>query len=113
MSNAKLRIDIKRYRMCIHRNALKEIGDPPFLHFCYNPEKKRLMVIGTWLEDGRSVRVRYDSHGSVYIHSKPLLTGIREVSNIMSESGSYLAEGEVRQKENQIIFSLADAKYFP
>lgn len=110
MSDVKLRIDTRYYRMCIHRQALKEIGDPPFLNFGYDPENMRLMIIGSWVDDRKAVRVRYSTSGSVYVFSKPLLVGIRQVSNILTSNASYLVEGEVREKERFLLFPLKDAE---
>ena len=110
MGNVKLRIDTRYFRMCIHRYALKIIGDPPFLNFGYDPESMRLVVIATWEDDHKSFRVRYDNSGSVYIHSKTLLVGIRKVSHILMEKGSYLVEGEVWRDKKMIVFPLQEAK---
>lgn len=109
MRDVKIRIDTRYYKICIHRQALKQIQNPPFLNFGYDPDTMRLLVIGTWVDDRKSVRVRYDNSGSVYVFSKSLLTGIREVSHILTEIGSYLVEGEVREDEKLLIFPLNDA----
>jgi len=108
MHDVKIRIDTRYYKICIHRQALKQIQNPPFLNFGYDPETMRLLVIGTWVDDRKSLRVRYSHSGSVYVFSKPLLTGIREVSHILTESGSYLVEGEVRENEKILLFPLGD-----
>jgi len=108
MHDVKIRIDTRYYKICIHRQALKQIQNPPFLNFGYDPETMRLLVIGTWVDDRKSLRVRYNHSGSVYVFSKPLLTGIREVSHILTESGSYLVEGEVRENEKILLFPLGD-----
>lgn len=110
MSNIKLWIDTRNYRMCIHRQALKIIGDPPFLNFGYDPDSMRLAVIAMWTDDRKSFRVRYDNSGSVYIHSKSLLVGFRKVSHVFMEEGSYLVEGTVWSTKRMIIFPLQDAK---
>lgn len=109
MNDVKIRIDTRYYKICIHRQALKQIHDPSFLNFGYDPDTMRLLVIGTWVDDRKSVRVRYDNSGSVYVFSKSLLTGIREVSHILTETGSYLVEGEVREGEKLLIFPLSNA----
>jgi len=110
MGDVKLRVDTRYFRFCIHRQALKAIDEPPFLIFGYLPEEQRLMVMGTWIDDRKSVRVRYDNSGSVYICSKPLIQGIRQVSHILMATGSYLAEGEARAADHILIFALEDAK---
>lgn len=110
MSDVKLRIDTRYFRFCIHRQALKAIGSPTFLTFGYHPEEQRLMVVGTWADNKQSVRIRFDSCGSVYIYSKPLIQGIRQVSHILMATGSYLVSGEARASDHILIFSLREAE---
>ena len=110
MSDVKIRIDTKNYRINIHRHALKAIGDPPFLSFGYDRDSMLLRVDGNWVNDGKTVRVRFDNSGSVYVYSKSLLIGIQEVSSIMTVPGSYLVEGEVMETEKAIFFSLRNAE---
>ncbi len=110
MSEAKLRIDTRYSRICIHRQALKAIGDPPFLNFGYDPDTMRLMIIGSWIDDRKSVRVRHDNSGSVYVFSKPLLQGIRSVSHVLTGTASYLITGEIRETDRILIFPLKDAE---
>ncbi|MBQ6480917.1 MAG: hypothetical protein IJI45_07360 [Anaerolineaceae bacterium] len=109
MSDIKIRIDTRYYRMCIHRQALKAIGDPEYLKFAYDPEEMQLLVEGRRIDDRESVRVRYNNSGSVYVFSKPLIEGIRQVSHILLGNKTFLVEGKVRESENIIIFSLQEA----
>ena len=57
-----------------------------------------------------SIRVRYDNSGSVYVFSKPLLQGIRQVSHVLTARGSYIVEGEARSTDKVLIFPLAKAE---
>ena len=108
MTEVRLRIDTKYNHFHIHRQALYAIEDPPFLNFAYDPESMELMVIGTWIDDLNAVRVNYTKNGSVLFFSKPLITGIRTVSNILTKSGSYFVDGKVIGKS--IIYPLGNAK---
>ena len=110
MSDVKLRIDTRYFRMCIHRQALKAISDPLFLHFGYDPETTRLLIVGSWVDDRKSVRVRYDNSGSVYVYSKPLLQGIRQVSHVLMDRASYIVEGTAQESERILIFPLGKAE---
>ncbi len=110
MSDVKIRIDTRYFRICIHRQALKAIGEPTFLNFGYDPDTMRLLVVGSWVDDRKSIRVRYDNSGSVYVFSKPLLQGIRQVSHVLTARGSYIVEGEARKTDKLLIFPLAKAE---
>lgn len=110
MSDIKLRIDTRYYRWYIHRQALKAIGDPEFINFAYNPESMRLMIIGSGVDDRKSVRVRYSKTGTVCVYSQPLLEGIRRVSGILVGDASYLVEGILLESEKIIIYPLMEAQ---
>ena len=106
-----IRIDTKYNRFCIHRKTLKAIGNPAFVHLGYRADTKELMVLGTWVDDRRSIRVRYTGSGSFYINSKGLIEGIRSVSQILLKEGSYIVAGEKADQLPAISFSLADAVF--
>lgn len=110
MNEIKIRIETRYFRINIHKQALKAIGNPPFLNFGYQPEKMKLMIMGSWLDDRKSVRVRYEVSGSIYIFSKPLIQGIREVSHILMNEGSYIVEGAATETESILIFPLKEAR---
>lgn len=110
MNNIKIRIDTKHYTLSIHRKALKAVGDPPFINFGYQPETMQLLIMATWLDDRKSVRSRINSGGSNSIYSKSLLQGIRQVSHILMDSGSYLVEGEAIDSQGLLIFPLKMAE---
>ncbi|MBE6045576.1 MAG: hypothetical protein E7221_02620 [Clostridiales bacterium] len=105
-----IRIDTRYNRFCIHRKTLKAIGNPAFVHLGYRADTKELMIIGTWLDDRRSIRVRYDTAGSFYINSKGLVEGIRSVSQVLLGDGSYIVTGEKADHIPAISFPLADAE---
>ena len=105
-----IRIDTKYNRFCIHRKTMKAIGEPTFVHLGYRAETMELMLLGTWIDDRKSIRVRYTG-GSFYINSKGLIEGIRSVSNILERNGSYIASGEKADGLPAISFPLADAVF--
>jgi len=105
-----IRIDTRYNRICIHRKTLKAIGDPLFIHLGYLAKTKELMVLGTWVDDRKSIRVRFNNSGSFFVVSKALIEGIRSVSGILKENGSYLAVGKKADNIPAISFSLSDAE---
>lgn len=107
-----LRIDTKYNRISIHRKTIAAIGDPTFIHLGYDPELKSLMILGTWVDDTRAVRVSFDSSGSFYIHSKRLIEGIRQVGNVLTQSGSFLLYGEKVKNVPAVSFCLTRADEF-
>ena len=106
----KIRISTRYNRICIHRKTMKAIGDPTYIHLGYRSDTKELMVLGTWVDDRKSIRVRYTASGSFYINSKGLIEGIRSVSNILTEDGSYVVAGRKAEQFPAISFPLGEAK---
>ena len=112
MSDIRIRIDTRFFRLTIYRQALKAIGNPPFIYLGYQPETRRLMIMGSWVDDRKSIRVHYDSP-TIYVFSAALLRGIRQVSRILMEEGSYSVEGEAYSTEAILIFPLGNAEMSP
>jgi len=106
----KIRISTRYNRICIHRKTMKAIGDPTYIHLGYRSDTKELMVLGTWVDDRKSIRVRYTASGSFYINSKGLVEGIRSVSQVLLGDGSYIVTGEKADHIPAISFPLADAE---
>ena len=103
-----LRIDFRNHRILIHRSTLRMIGDPAFIHLGVNPEKMTLIVLGTWIDERRAIRVRFTKSGSFYVSSKPLIEGIKSVVKSPDSSDSYLLSGKKIASIPAISFSLRD-----
>ncbi|MBR0457382.1 MAG: hypothetical protein IJJ01_12025 [Firmicutes bacterium] len=108
-----IRIDTRYNRICIHRKTLKAIGNPTFVHLGYRADTKELMVLGTWIDDRKSIRVRYTGSGSFYINSKGLIEGIRSVSQILLNNDSYIVVGIKADQLPAISFCLTEAIISP
>jgi len=103
-----LRIDVNNHRICIHKATLREIGDPAFIHLGVHPGTMNLVVLGTWVDERRAIRVRFTKAGSFYIHSKPLIEGIRSAAHFSETKNSYLLRGKKIGSIPAISFSLRD-----
>ena len=88
-----LRIDFRNHRICIHKTTLREIGEPAFIHLGVHPGTMNLVVLGTWVDERRAIRVRYTKSGSFFVHSKPLIEGIRSAAHFPETDNSYLLKG--------------------
>ena len=104
-----IRINTEYCRISINRKTIAAIGDPTFIHLGYDPDIKSLMILGTWVDDTKAVRVTFTRSGSFYIYSKKLIEGIRQVGNVMTYPGSYLLYGIKIKNAPAISFCLADA----
>ena len=103
-----LRIDVRNHRICIHKATLREIGEPAFIHLGVHPGTMNLVVLGTWVDERRAIRVRFTKAGAFYIHSKPLIDGIRSVAHFHETKKSCLLKGKKIGSIPAISFSLRD-----
>ena len=103
-----LRIDFRNHRICIHKTTLREIGEPAFIHLGVHPGTMNLVVLGTWVDERRAIRVRFTKAGSFYINSKPLIEGIRKMTYVPEDRYSYLLKGRKIGSIPAISFSLRD-----
>ena len=105
-----LRIDVRNHRICIHRATLREIGEPEFIHLGVHPGTTNLIVLGTWVDERRAIRVRFTKGGSFFVNSKPLIDGIRNQVHCLEIPGSYLLKGKKVGSLPAISFSLKDVQ---
>jgi len=103
-----LRIDIRNHRICIHKATLQEIGEPAFIHLGVHPGTMNLVVLGTWIDERRAIRVRFTKTGAFYIHSKPLIEGIMSMAHFPETKNSCLLKGKKIGTIQAISFSLRD-----
>ena len=109
----KLRIDTRYSRFYIHKQTLKAIGDPEFIHWGYQPKTKTLMLLGTWVDERNAIRLRFTKGGSCFVHSKALVEGIRRVSGVLTGEHSYLLAGKLEGSMPAVSFCLEEAKVVP
>lgn len=105
-----IRIDTKYNRIHLHKNTLKAIGDPEYIHLGYQPKIKTLMLLGTWVNEQKAVHLRFSRKGSCYVHSKAMIEGIRRTSGLLCGDHSYLLRGELSGSFPAVCFPLEDAK---
>ena len=103
-----LRIDFRNHRITIHKATLREIGNPAFIHLGVHPGTMNLVVLGTWVDERRAIRVRFTKAGTFYIHSKPLIEGIRSVAHFPEIKNSCLLKGKKIGSIPAISFILRD-----
>ena len=101
-----LRIDVRNHRICIHKATLREIGNPAFIHLGVHPKTMNLIILGTWADERRAIRVRFTKAGTFYIHSKPLIEGIRRIARFQETKRSCLLKGKKIESIPAISFSL-------
>lgn len=103
-----IRIDARYNRIHIHKNTLKAIGDPEFIQLGYLPKTKKLMILGTWVNEQKAVHLHFTKQGACYVQSKAMLDGIRQISGLLTKPESYLYRGELAGDVPAVSFSLEE-----
>ena len=105
-----IRIDTRYNRIHLHKNTLKAIGDPEYIHLGYQPKIKTLMILGTWVNEQKAVHLHFSKTGSCYVHSKAMIEGIKRTSGVLTGDCSYLLHGELSGNFPAVCFPLEGAR---
>ena len=105
-------IDLKKYRMRVHRQTLRLLDFPPFVQLLFSPKQKAIVVLKCAKETpgGQEIPVVYDkpnSAGTFDIYSKELITRIRNEFSGLDREGLYHLNGFQMTEEGGVCFPLS------
>ena len=105
-------IDLKKYRMRVHRQTLRLLDFPPFVQLLFSPKYNAIVVLKCEKETpgGQEIPVVYDkpnSAGTFDIYSKELITRIRNEFSGLDHEGLYHLNGFQMTEEGGICFPLS------
>lgn len=109
-SELSVRINTNCFRFTIHKNTLSVLGNPEFIQLGYQVRTKQMLIAATDSMGTNKVHLYFTKNGTCYVHSKAMIDGIRRVSGILKESGSYLVKGILTEAGNVICFNLEEAE---
>ena len=112
MCDLTMRIDTRNYRIYIHKPSLEAIGNPDFVRLGFYAQTNCLMLLGTWTDEKKAIRVTYNTTGTFTVFSKPLIQGIQKVSGCLGEPATYLLRGRKKPSMPAIIYPV-DIKPMP
>jgi hypothetical protein len=107
----QISIDLKKFRIRIHKESLHLIGDPRYIQFLVNI-KSRLVAIRAVekeqvdLQTHRIDQSRIESDNSFEMYSRPFIDKLCEEFNCFNEGNSYRLTGTAIQDERIVVFSL-------
>lgn len=107
----QISIDLKKFRIRIHKESLHLIGDPRYIQFLVNI-KSRLVAIRAVekeqvdLQTHRIDQSRIESDNSFEMYSRPFIDKLCEEFNCFNEGNSYHLTGTAIQDERIVVFSL-------
>jgi len=115
-NNSKTRptimVDLRKYRIRIHKRTLHCIGDPEYVLLLVNPEEHTLVILRSIRSDPRAHHIAGSSHEnkqSFELYSRSLVESLREVCCNLKDNQRYRLYGEILPNESIARFNILDA----
>ena len=105
-------IDLKKYRLRVHRQTLKLLGSPEFIQLLISPANNAIIIQGRPEREtgGQEIPVTFDKPGpggTFEIYSKELISRIRKHFSGLDREGLYRLAGSYMAEEECICFPLS------
>lgn len=90
-------VDLKKFRIRIHKNTIRSIGNPKHVLLLVNPEERILAVIGSDSSDSRAHKIAQLSskQNSIELYSRSLVKNLHKLCNYWQDNQSYRIYGEI------------------
>ena len=110
-------VDLKKYRIRIHKNVLRMIGEPHYIQLLVNPVAKTVAVRGveknyTKDQTHRIDRRKMNSDNSYEIYSKDFVQTLCQVVGGLDEGYGYRMSGDIVPKEKLALFFMETIQRF-
>lgn len=117
-TDVKLTIDLRKYRIRLHKSTLHLLDDPPYVQLLVNPSAKvvALKAVMKNLSGDSTHRVsrkQLQSANSVEIYSMSFIKTLMQVIPELKEGRRYRMNGEIVSAEGLALFSFDTLKEFP
>ena len=117
-TDVKLTIDLRKYRIRLHKSTLHLLDDPPYVQLLVNPSAKvvALKAVMKNLSGDSTHRVsrkQLQSANSVEIYSMSFIQTLMQVIPELKEGHRYRMNGEIVSTESLALFSFDTLKEFP
>ncbi len=104
-------IDLKKYRIRLHKTTLHLLGDPDYVQLLVNPKSKVVAIKGTEMplssDSVHKINKRVlKSDNSVEIYSRLFILKLLEVSGIQTDDQLIRLDGEIVSSERMAVFYL-------
>lgn len=106
-----LSIDLKKYRIRIHKSTLRLLGDPQYIQLLVNPESMAVAIRSATSafnndQTHKISQKQVQSDNSVELYSRPFITRLCTVADGLDNGLTYHMHGEVLPSQNLAVFSL-------
>lgn len=109
--NTTLSVDLKKYRVRLHKSFLHQMGDPEYVILLVNKDKRIIAVKA--VEPGMSTKDAHRvnsktllSDNSIEIYSGTFVSSLRSLTGGLDHGCSYRLTGVTVPSENMVIFPL-------
>ncbi len=104
-------IDLKKYRIRVHKQTLKALGSPSFVQLLFSPRRNAIVILSCEKQtpSGQEIPVQFDkpdSSGTFDIYCKELITRIQIEFNGLNHEGLYHLSGFLLPEGNGVCFPL-------
>ena len=102
-------VDLKKYRIRIHKNTLHAIGDPDYVLLLVNPEERTLAILRGDRSDQRAhhiTRASLEKKKPFELYSRSLVKSLRDLCNNWQDNHSYHLYGEIISNEGVAQFHM-------
>ena len=114
-TSTSISIDLKKYRIRIHKQTIHLLGDPKYIQLLVNPLTMAVAIrpVEKELSGDQSHKVNMslmNSDNSYEIYSRSFITRLCEVIGGLKDNCSYRLSGEVISSKAAAVFSLKTIK---
>lgn len=106
-------VDLKKYRIRIHKNTLRSIGTPNYVLLLVNPEERTLAILRSDRSDLRAHHINMSlfekNKASFELYSRSLVKSLRDICSNWQDSQSYRLYGEIIPHEGIARFYMSEA----
>ena len=102
-------VDLRKYRIRIHRKTLRLIGDPDYILLLVNPGERTLAILGSKGSDPRALRINKEyliEKKTCVLYSRSLIESLCEVYSEWHEKQSYRMYGKTIPYEGMVLFQV-------
>ena len=112
-----LSVDMKKYRIRIHKATLHKLGDPPYIQLLINPSSSivALKAVDNASSKDQTHRVSkkaLESSNSIEIYSKYFIDKLNELVPDLSDGNCYHMTGSIVPSERMAVFSFKTLQSF-
>jgi hypothetical protein len=105
-------VDLKKYRIRIHKNTLHSIGDPDYVLLLVNPDERTLAILGSSRSDPRAHRITRApvvNRIRFELYSQSLIKSLRDICSHWQDNQSYRMYGEIVPDEGVARFHMDES----